>query len=429
MNPLKILVISHNAFSKHSNNGKTLESIFYNFNKASISQLFFSYNKNLDFEYCSNYFQLTDWDVLKNTLFFTNKNGKKCINKYLETNNKKGKKRSANIFLKTFKIPLFRDLLWRLNGWKTNKLYNWIELYSPNLIFYVGGNFGFSHKIALHLSKKYKIPLVVYFTDDYLLHPIYKNIFEKIQHKRMYSFYKKTVQHASLCFGIGDLMCKEYTAYFGKSFYPLINIVKLNKLSFKSKTESSIKICYFGGLHLFRWKMISRLGKILNQTSLSLGIDIILQVYTTSEYTYKIKKSFEESSVYYMGAVYGREFQKKLEEADILLHVESDDKYYRSLTKLSVSTKIPEYLSTGKCIIAFGPSEVASIKLLKDHSIGYTLDSSEKDKIIISQLSTLLTDCQKQKEIGMRGYIYANKVFNADNIRNSFENLLNQIIK
>ena len=65
----------------------------------------------------------------------------------------------------------------------------------------------------------------------------------------------------------------------------------------------------------------------------------------------------------------------------MLVHVESFDNKSRQLTKLSISTKIPEYLATGKPIIAIGPREVASLEYLKDCSLWITNKNDIYNKI------------------------------------------------
>jgi hypothetical protein len=48
---MKVLVISHNSFSKSSNNGKTLEALFSEFRRDNIYQLFFNDSEELDWDF------------------------------------------------------------------------------------------------------------------------------------------------------------------------------------------------------------------------------------------------------------------------------------------------------------------------------------------------------------------------------------------
>ena len=67
---------------------------------------------------------------------------------------------------------------------------------------------------------------------------------------------------------------------------------------------------------------------------------------------------------------------KKNNEADILLHVESFNEKMKKYTRLSISTKIPEYLASKRLIIAIGPVDIASIEYLKDNKAALILDNN-----------------------------------------------------
>ena len=80
---------------------------------------------------------------------------------------------------------------------------------------------------------------------------------------------------------------------------------------------------------------------------------------------------------------------REVEVADVLVHVESDDPEVLQNTRLSVSTKIPEYLSSGRLVLGFGPLNVASLALLKKYSLGVVVDSSTSEDWIEEQLCQL----------------------------------------
>lgn len=425
----KILVVSHNAFSKILNNGKTLESLFDLFPKRDLAQLFFSKNEFPDFDFCDNYFKMTDEDVLKNLVLFRGKYGKKLTYQEsvkfekTEIKNKKNRVWSLLQSISSY-IIIFRDLLWKTGLWKTKTLFKWIEEFNPNLIFYCGGNSGFSHDIVLEIKNRYNIPLITYFTDDYLINPLNRNVIDKIHRNRMKKFYSKTVENSSLLFVIGELMAQEYTIYFKKKFHPIMNSISSEKFDyyheFRNIDKQQIRIVYFGGLHLNRWRMIARLGYIIQQNMSFFPIIPEIQVYTNSEITSVIKEDFEKNNIRIKKPLVGDDLIKEMVNTDILLHVESNDNYYKSLTKLSVSTKIPEYLLTKNSVLAYGPSEVASIRLLEDNAIGIVIDSEENEHSILEKLSSLIENREKRIEIGSKGYRYAKEKFDVEITRKDF---------
>lgn len=426
LNKMKVLIVSHNPFSKTQNNGKTLEAIFNKYPKDCIFQLFFS-DLFPDLAYCNNYFRITDKDVIINRISISKQ--KRYTTNFGFDEQKPILQNTTHISFKK-KIqhfPLIRDLIWDFGKWKFDDLFRWVENNTPDYIFFVGGQYNFSHRIARYLSDKYQLPLVIYFTDDYYINPINRNWYDKLEKKRMCRFYNKTVRKASLCYVIGSKMANVYERHFNKEFYYIMNMVPLNK-KLEMKPHDDIIISYFGGLHLNRWKQIVRLGNIVKEINVDSKLHIRLYVYSKS-LSQEIEDSFIDSNVEYKGFVSNESILTEFSKSDILLHVESDDAYYKSLTKLSVSTKLPEYLSTGRCVLGFGPKDVASMELLSENHIGFVVSSASSDKEIKDKLVELAQNGDLRYHISDNAYQFALNNFDPAIIRQKFNNQITYMLK
>ena len=422
---MKVLVIAHNSFSDVLNNGKTLESLFKSFRKEDFAQLFFSENETPDFNFCNNYYKVTDIDVLK-SIFKTNQNCGNHISEIKENSvlieSKNGIFSTIFNIAKKFadKLTLFRDILWASNSWKSKKLFDWIEDFSPDLIFYVGGDSGFSHEIAVFLSEKYNLPLSIYFTDDYIIYPTNRNIVDYFQRKRMKKFYNKTVNRSLLSYAIGDLMANEYTKYFNKIFFPIMNSIDIAQYVPYQQVNKKIVFSYFGGLHLNRWKMLIKIAESLSSGQVN--------VYSISEPENHILEKFKKVGIVFKGPVIGDDLQIAISSSDVLLHVESDDNYNRNLTKLSISTKIPEYLMSGRLIVGFGPSDVASMQILSTNEIGIVLSSDLLKEELQIELDQICSNFEFRKQLGKKGYDFVVENFNNQKIAEDFKQRLRGLI-
>lgn len=67
----KVLVFSNNCFAKTNSNGRTLGNFFVGWPKDCLAQ-FYIHNSIPDFEYCTNFFRVTDGQALQAF------KGKKC---------------------------------------------------------------------------------------------------------------------------------------------------------------------------------------------------------------------------------------------------------------------------------------------------------------------------------------------------------------
>jgi hypothetical protein len=400
---LKPLVISNNTFSSITNNGKTLEAIFSMFPKHNLSQIYFTDYLKPDLTYCSRYFKMTDVDVLKNIFINHGFNNESYAFENENTIN-------SNLFVKKNNklFHLLRDILWSIDSWKSNDLFEWIDVINPDFIFFVAGGNSFSHRVALFLSEKFNLPLLTYFTDDYVLYESVNSFFDRILHKRKVYYYRKLISSSSLCFAICDYMAFEYEAFFNKKFYTLINTVDIiHEYEFK-KVNNSIVISYFGSLHTNRDLMLLKFSEILA----TLGSFVVqINVYTNTEPDSSLLKQFQMNSIFYKGNLIGDELILAMKSSDFLLHIESDDLESVSKTRLSVSTKIPEYLASCKPIISFGPVFVASLKIQIDNEIGFVLDSENSVLYNSELLRRIFLSEDLQKNISFKGFNYAKLKF------------------
>lgn len=421
---MKVLVISQNAFSKKYNNGKTLEAIFSEFKKEDIAQLFFGQNEVPDFDFCDMYFKITDLMLLRSFLKSNANCGEELSTKEFAVQSGLTNRKNSLMFnfaKSQVKYASFlRDLLWLAGRWKSPNLQLWIKNFNPDKIFFLGGNFGFTHRIAVNLSKSLNIPLTTYFTDDYILNPIAKNFYQWCEQKYLTKIFLRTILQSSHRFVIGTEMVSEYSKYFEKSFLPLMNSVPITKYV-PYVPNDVIVMSYFGSLHLKRWQVLLQIAKLLPNT--------VFNVYTINIPEPMILDLFKKANINYKSPVYGDELTSAMINSDILVHVESYDEYYRSLTKLSISTKLPEYLATGRLVLGFGPPELASMKLLSENGIGVVVDFKLIDKKDNTSMDFIIKNATYRSQVGSRGYNFAKTNFNKDINGILFKNIISSTIE
>lgn len=422
MNKLKILVISHNSFSKTSNNGKTLESIFSAVDKDDLAQIYFSNNELPDFEYCNRYFKIADMDVLKSLISLGSKVcGKPIINEVTIEDTAKNSF-LFDFFKKLFKGSGFlRDFLWLTGKWKTNDLKKWCYEFSPDIVFFLGGNSAFSHEIALYLKGVMGVPLVTYFTDDYIINNKKTGLYSFVNNFFLERVYNKTIANSELLFTIGSKMSHEYSRYYDRDFLYIMNSVDYVEYNIPVIKNDELVVSYFGGLHLNRWKMLARFSS-------NLPSNVVLHIYTAASITPEIKEYVLNSGAVLKGFVTSDNIQVKMLESDFLLHVESDEDSIKSITKLSISTKIPEYLISGRPLIAFGPKDLASIQFVVDNNVGFYIDSCLSNGEIKNKLNHIMSDREQFVGMGYLGHQFAKKNLLKDKISTSFYFELNKLL-
>lgn len=365
---MKVLVISHNCFSDFQNMGKTLMRLFNEFNINELCQLYF-YPTFPNIDVCNSYFKVTDIELINNV--FNRKSIGSIVEKSkIDHNNNLyyDDKTSMNYSKYTVKnqcVIFLRNFIWSLGRWKSIKLDEWLINENPSVIFYAAGDFIFSYKIALYISKKYKVPLVTYFCDDYYsiekfsLSPLFW--FNKI---RLRSTIKKIILSSQDIVYISSDFEKFYYDKTGKHGKTIMTPYSQLLSSDSRNIKESIIVSYIGNLNLLRWETVLLLSDSIDKYNRSSKIKIHLDIYSqlTSD---KITGKFSDFAfTKFRGSLSADEVVHILSGTDYLLHVESFNHSMVNKVKYSISTKIPDYLSSGKPIVAIGPETVASIKYL-----------------------------------------------------------------
>lgn len=131
-------------------------------------------------------------------------------------------------------------------------------------------------------------------------------------------------------------------------------------------------------------------------------------------------KELENHSITFLGKLNGNALDELYNEIDFVTHIESDKKKYARLTALSISTKIPECLIKGACLLGFGPPEIASIKLIYENDVGAYINSNagiKKNALAILKLLDSPELCEKLASNGKR---FGKKSFTYDSVLEGF---------
>jgi hypothetical protein len=209
------------------------------------------------------------------------------------------------------------------------------------------------------------------------------------------------------------MMSDEYSNYFRREFKSIMNCVDTSEfVTLKENKSSNLRISYFGGLHLQRADAILKFSEYLKESICSnTPINTEIFVYTFSSIDNKTKEQFQKNNVQLQLPVKGDELRKAISDSNILLHVESNDEIIKSYTKLSVSTKLPEYFISNRPVIGYGPTDVASMRLISDNNLGLVFNSELEVHDNIIALKELLESQTKREYFAGKAYKYAHTIF------------------
>lgn len=410
---MKVLVIGYNPFSMSNNGGKLFISLFSGFEKEELCQ-FYVYPRLPDGEYCTSYYQQTDSNLAK-FVFQSNKKGNIIseVDGSLDNSAQSAENIKNNSKNRSLKL-LCRDLLWTISKWNTKKFKKWMENEKPTCIFADTGDSTFLYKVSQKLSKKYKLPLFGYFSDDYYsIRAPKTNLIKRYQLWRLRKRIDSFVSSSEKIFCINDTLRDYLKSHVkGADKISFESIYMGNSVFFDGDDNVSdnknLVFSYIGNLSYGRDENLLVIGKELNNYNIAHETTHKLRIYAKPKDKF-VEECSKNPSIEYKGFIPGSQVHDAILSSDILIHTESFLPENIEYTRFSLSTKIADSLASGKCLLAYGPKEVASIVHLINNDCSPVASSIGE---LTEMLASLIEDESLRIKYGQKGKETANAIHN-----------------
>lgn len=243
---------------------------------------------------------------------------------------------------------------------------NEIRSFKPDIVYSLAADIKVL-RICNRLSGKMNIPIVLHNMDDFYNMKYGKDgTLRKIANYYLQKAYKKAYSHSKMSLAIGPKMRDEYSATFGLPFEWVMNCVtdSLSLPIYQPKDKIEL-IIFSGGLHGGRAKTLAMIAKEIE------NMDMKMEIYTSPIEQRNYENLFSSyNNTHLFKYVERDKMFDNLSRADVLLHVESYYPRYTAYFRLSMSTKIPEYMSVCRPIMCVGPSDIATVDFIQERKIG-----------------------------------------------------------
>lgn len=411
----RILIIGGYDFSGTDATSITLRNIFSYMPKENIAFIKTgSYHELTDYKYINIYPSLAR-NVSRNDIVKKLSSHTGQVAGLVGTKKSNGLKQRVFNYIHTVGSSYRMLIPYRI----TSSVNDFIQDFKPDYIYSLLASDAIMG-LCLSISNKYNIPIIPHFMDDWQGVMFTNSAILYPARKRLISNLKKVLKKSPFALTISEKMAREYTAKYKCNCIPLMNCINARSEIGRKEIGREIKIVFSGGLHLNRADSIEMLCKALSNIK---DFCFTLELFTSNDNWKKYSHQFADYSfVRYGGFVSQEEILKKNEEADILLHVESFNELMKKYTRLSISTKIPEYLSSHRLIIAIGPSDIASIEYLKENNAALILNNNINDNT--EALYKLLNDKDRIDNIIDNAY----STYKANHVQTELHKKLNAFL-
>jgi len=259
----------------------------------------------------------------------------------------------------------------------------WVKDFRPEVIYSTFGNLHLL-KLAQDLSNKLMTPVVPHFMDDWIVSLYNECLSDKFLKIQLMNKVDRVIRDAPVRMVISEAMAEEYQDRYGFAFLPFMNCIDLNgigNIQRNTNHKDIFRFVYTGGLHIGRWEMLLDIAQALSLLA-SAGIKAVIEVYTPNVPKDVLTKFSLQKSIRFYGAIPPEKIGNILINCDGLIHIESFEEKFKKYTRFSISTKLPEYFSSGTAIVAYGPEDLASIKYIATNNCGLIAGKRDQQSLI-----------------------------------------------
>lgn len=364
-----------------------------------------------DSSVCSRYFSISENKVIKSVFNRRIETGREIssnkydnnINKDLETHNRRYTRMKKK---RRYSMLIAREVIWKLGRWHTPALDSFLDSFKPDIILHSMDGYIHLNRIVEYAIKRTGATAIGYIWDDNFTYKQSSEIGYKVyrffQRKSLKSLANKTSEF----FAISPFTKIEADNFFGIDCHLLTKPLLCEPVAETYSGVFPIKMLYTGSLLIGRDRSLLRLLNALKKVNSQKKI-VELDIYTQTILSDEMLSEIECEYCHIHGPIPQTEALEKQNEADVLLFLEDIDGKDSKAARLSFSTKITDYLSTGKCIFAIGNFDTAPMKYFIENKAAIVCDTDEKILLGLNQLkntSTLNEYAKNACEAGKRNH-------------------------
>ncbi len=405
----RILVITVASWnSKVGSN--TWTSLLKNYDSENIANICIR-DEIPDNKICSRYFSISENKVMKSVLKRNLKTGREIIPEFSEDNgedlaahNERYQKMQKK---RRYSLLMARELVWKFGNWKTAELNAFLDSFKPDIILHSMEGYIHLNRIVEYAIKRTGAKAIGYIWDDNFTYKQSSDIGYKIYRFFQRSSLKSLAKKTSRFFAISDMTKDEADKFFGIDCVVLTKPLSVEPIVNYGEIQYPIKAVYTGNLMIGRDKTLARIVKAAKDIN-SQGTKIQFDIYTKTNLSDEIKNVLNCDYCNIHAPVPQSEVLEIQRKSDMMLFVEDIDGKDAKIARLSFSTKITDYLSSGKCIFAVGCKETAPMQYFIKNSAAVVAandnEIKEKLEMLVNNLDLLSQCAEQSRKLGLENH-------------------------
>lgn len=388
----RTLVLSVNAFRRGGSNGRVLAKLFGNWPQDCIAQ-FYTYNELPDIPLCRNYFRVTDKEVLFSFIPWKKIGSRPEL--LTSTTSTEGALQAYK--RKVARNPLtllIQDIVWNLKFWQRRQFWQWIEDFNPEVIVLFATGSSYLNNLAVQISKKYRLPIVIFNTENYYFknynyffdagfdcfYPLYKYESSKAFERLMqHSFHEVYLNHQL------ERVHRERFQKAGTVLHQSSDLKPFEPID----TTSELRFTYAGNLGLNRHRALIEIADALQKISPSYYLDVYGRV-THEETEIELQQA---NGIRFHGLVPYSQVVDIMKASHFLVHAESFEERWVKDLCAAFTTKLSDILTVGRCLILYAHESISCAEYVTENRCGCVIN---RKKDLVDKLQELINDTKLQ---------------------------------
>ncbi len=233
--------------------------------------------------------------------------------------------------------------------------------------------------VVLAASRRYDLPILPHYMDDWPENLHRNTPVKRLARAKVEGLHARILERSPVGLAIGVKMAEEYTARYGREFLHVGNSVPRGELlaAARSAPGSARVLRYVGGLHLGRDRVVARIAQGL--VAVGAGDWVIEVVRPGHSAAAAARLAQDHPNVRDAGEVAPDAVPSVLATSGCLLFIESEDPGVVPFTRYSVSTKVPEYIASGRPVLCVGPEDQGSVDAFIRHAHALAVSAEADD--------------------------------------------------
>lgn len=260
----------------------------------------------------------------------------------------------------------------------TANMQRWLQQQKPTVIYSVGSYSG----LCMHISESFHIPIVLHIMDDWISTVLKPGWIWHHRNHVIQRNFRELIAHSKTCLAVSDKMAEEYCHRYGRKwqvFHNPIDVAGWLPTQKKTYLQNSVfKIGYFGRVTNANQEAIDILAKHIEELQGTTGIEL----HIFSQLPPKTGQG-----VHYHAFVPHDELPALIPQMDLLLLPFFFDHSWSRFARLSMPTKVSEYMISGVPMLLISDNDNAVYDLLVKNDCAFYLDSKD-----LGGIYTLLTE-------------------------------------